>query len=601
MEFGREADATAFPSSWLDELMAKNDIVTVVSAYCDLKPKGRRLWACCPLHGEKTPSFSVSPDKQMFYCFGCHAGGTVIQFIMQMERLSYAEAIRFLADRAGMSMPEEVDDSRIRQQKQHRDRLYEACRLAARFYMETLLSADGEPARAYLARRGLGSEAVKRFGIGYAKDGWENLKRLLTEKGFTEQELLDAGLLVCREDTGRSYDAYRGRVIYPIVGVNGKVMGFGARTLGDDKPKYINTTDTPIYNKRRNLYGLNLQKGAKLTDLVIVEGYMDVIGLYEGGISNAVASLGTALTEQQAKLIKRYVDTVYIAYDGDAAGQSGMLRGLDILTEEGLSVRVIVFPDDLDPDEFVRREGGEAFERLKDAALSLNSFKLKSMADRYALNNENQREQYAKEACRFIASLQPIEQERYYRELSDRTGYPLDALIAQGGGSKPIERERAVRSVPGWKRYRRDAKLKETERIRAEMALVGAVLSDQRAAELAASLQADELLSVGAFRTLYTESFAAYLTGNEPNAAAIIAGMDEEDARAASAVLREDVAIGEPETVVRDCVKRIRKLELTAEAEEMTQSVGEPGISEEERARRLIHLMEIQRKIRDSL
>ena len=370
----------AFPDAWLDELLAKNDIVSVISSYMELKPKGRRLWGLCPLHGEKTASFSVSPDKQMFYCFGCHAGGTVIQFIMQMERLTFVEAVRTLANRVGMELPDQADDAGLQRERAYKERLYEACKAAARFFMETLIGPNGAPGRAYLAKRGLTSDSVKRFGIGYAPDSWDALKKHLQEAGFLQQELLDAGLLVHNTDRNSVYDAYRNRVIFPILGTNGRVLGFGARVLNNDKPKYINPGDTPIYNKRNNLYGLNLQKGQRCEDLVIVEGYKDVIGLFEAGVTNAVASLGTALTVQQARLLKRFTQLVYIAYDGDAAGQNATIRGLDILSAEGIDVRVIVFPDKLDPDEFIRSHGKDAFDSLKEHALSLNAFKLESMA-----------------------------------------------------------------------------------------------------------------------------------------------------------------------------------------------------------------------------
>ena len=438
----------AFPDAWLDELLAKNDIVSVVSPYVELRPKGRRLWGLCPLHGEKTPSFSVSPDKQMFYCFGCHAGGTAIQFIMQMERLSFVEAVKLLAARAGMELPDDAGDAALQRERAYKERLYAACRKAARFYMETLLGPDGAPGRAYLAGRGLTSEAVKRFGIGFAPASWDALKNRLTAEGFTQQELLDAGLLVHNTEKNSVYDAYRNRVIFPIIGTGGRVLGFGARVLGDEKPKYINTGDTPIYNKRNNLYGLYLQKGRGSGELVMVEGYMDVIGLFEAGVTNAVASLGTALTVQQARLLKRFVPLVYIAYDGDAAGQQATLRGLDILSREGLDVRVIVFPDGLDPDEFVRARGREAFEALKDQALSLNAFKLESMAQGYRLTDENDRERYAKEACRFIASLEPVEQGRYYAQLAKKTGYPVEALKAQGASAGPLEAAPPRRPAP---------------------------------------------------------------------------------------------------------------------------------------------------------
>jgi DNA primase len=423
----------AFPSAWLDELLHKNDIVSVVSEYVELKPKGRKLWACCPLHGEKTPSFSVSPDKQLFYCFGCHAGGTVIQFVMDMERLTFYEAVQQLANRAGMELPNEINDREMQRQRAYKKRIIEANTEAARYYSRCFLNpATGKDAQAYAAKRGLNAEIVTRFGIGYAPDTWDSLLKLLKSKGYSEKELVDAGLLVHNTERNTVYDAFRGRLIFPILSVNGQVLGFGARVMGDEKPKYINTGDTPVYNKRNNLYGLYLHKNEKLDDLIMVEGYMDVIRLYKAGVKNAVASLGTALTQQQARLLKRYVEKVYISYDGDAAGQNATVRGLDILKAEGLEVRVITIPDDLDPDEYVQIYGKEGFDRLKENALSLNAFKLEAMAKGYDLNDENGRERYAKAACAFVAGLQPIEQERYYKQIAKKTCYALEALEAQG-------------------------------------------------------------------------------------------------------------------------------------------------------------------------
>jgi len=328
-------------------------------------------------------------------------------------------------------MPKEVNDAVMMQERAKRERLAEACQRAARFYMETLLGEGGAAGRAYLSKRGIGSEAVKRFGIGYAPSDWETLKNHLVEQGFSQEELVEAGLLVRNADTGRTYDAYRGRIVFPIIAATGRVVGFGARVLNnEDKPKYINTGDTLLYNKRNNLYGLNLQKSGKLSDLIMVEGYTDVIGLFEASVTNAVASLGTALTQQQARLLKRYVGNVYIAYDGDTAGQNATIRGLDILSHEGLNVRVVVFPNGQDPDEFVRENGKEGFDLLKEEALSLNAFKLVALGRNFDFEKENEREQYAMEACRFIGTLTPVERERHYQQLSKQTGYSRKDLSA---------------------------------------------------------------------------------------------------------------------------------------------------------------------------
>lgn len=585
----------AFPDAWLDELLAKNDIVSVVSSYVELRPKGRRLWGLCPLHGEKTPSFSVSPDKQMFYCFGCHAGGTVIQFIMQMERLSFVEAVKLLANRAGMELPENADDTAMQRERAYKERLYAACKAAARFYMETLLGPDGAPGRAYLAGRGLTSESVKRFGIGYAPAAWDALKTHLLAAGFTQQELLDAGLLVHNTEKNSVYDAYRNRVIFPIIGAAGRVLGFGARVLNDDKPKYINTGDTPIYNKRNNLYGLYLQKGRRCADLVMVEGYTDVIGLFEAGITNAVASLGTALTVQQARLLKRYTQLVYIAYDGDAAGQNATIRGLDILSHEGIDVRVIVFPDAQDPDEFIRTHGREAFDALKDHALSLNAFKLESMARGYRLTDENDRERYAKEACRFIASLQPVEQGRYYAQLAKKTGYPVEALQAQGAAGSPLETA-PIRRSPGTRRAAAPAE--EDARTRAENALLLAMAQSREATLAAVSDGAAELFSDDARSLLAAEIIAAYAADATPNCARIIAAMPEELAGRLAGVFREDAVAKDPLRVVRDCAAAIRRFDRRRQIDAMTLRLTDSALPADERQALMERIQHLTRELR---
>lgn len=585
----------AFPDAWLDELLAKNDIVSVVSSYVELRPKGRRLWGLCPLHGEKTPSFSVSPDKQLFYCFGCHAGGTVIQFIMQMERLSFVEAVKLLANRAGMELPENADDTAMQRERAYKERLYAACKAAARFYMETLLGPDGAPGRAYLAGRGLTSESVKRFGIGYAPAAWDALKNHLLAAGFTQQELLDAGLLVHNTEKNSVYDAYRNRVIFPIIGASGRVLGFGARVLNDDKPKYINTGDTPIYNKRNNLYGLYLQKGRRCADLVMVEGYTDVIGLFEAGITNAVASLGTALTVQQARLLKRYTQLVYIAYDGDAAGQNATIRGLDILSHEGIDVRVIVFPDAQDPDEFIRTHGREAFDALKDHALSLNAFKLESMARGYRLTDENDRERYAKEACRFIASLQPVEQGRYYAQLAKKTGYPVEALQAQGAAGSPLETA-PIRRSPGTRRAAAPAE--EDARTRAENALLLAMAQSREATLAAVSDGAAELFSDDARSLLAAEIIAAYAADTAPNCARIIAAMPEELAGRLAGVFREDAVAKDPLRVVRDCAAAIRRFDRRRQIDAMTLQLTDSTLPANERQALMERIQHLTRQLR---
>ena len=565
----------AFSQEWMDELLSKNEITEVVSSYVALKPKGRKLWACCPLHGEKTPSFSVSPDKQLFYCFGCHAGGSVIQFIMDMEHLTFIEAVKLLAERAHMELPEEKNDRELMRQRAHRERLYAANKAAARFYCEQLLGPSGQPGREYAQKRGLVKDIILRFGIGYAPEGWDNLMKHLEGQGFTEKELLDAGLLVKNPNSGRVYDAYRNRLIYPIQGVGGQVLGFGGRVLDDSKPKYINTGDTPIYNKRNNLYGLYMQKGAKLSDLIMVEGYMDVIGLYKAGVTNAVASLGTALTEQQARLLKRYVDTVYIAYDGDAAGQNATIRGLEILSREGLSVRVIVFPDNLDPDEYVQVYGRAGFDTLKANAYSLNAFKLEAMAREYNFDDENGREQFAVKACAFVGTLQPVEQERYYKLIAQKTGYELESLREQGKRgegylSKPDTFKRRI--------YRRASSQEEDQKELLLRTMLTCAVKDRQACAALKAAGAGDLLDEP-----YTALFAAL---DQPgfSLAAYVGSQERQEAEKLTALIRDEQNMVEPEKTAMDCLKRLRQLEQEDKLFSLQRELKRTDLSDGERA-----------------
>ena len=367
-------------------------------------------------------------------------------------------------------------------------------------------------------------------------------------------------------------------------------MGFGARVMGDEKPKYINTGDTPVYNKRNNLYGLNLHKNEKLDDLIMVEGYMDVIGLYKAGVKNAVASLGTALTQQQARLLKRYVEKVYIAYDGDAAGQNATVRGLDILKNEGLEVRVITFPDDLDPDEYVQVYGKEGFDRLKENALSLNAFKLEAMAKNYDLSDENAREQYAKAACAFVAGLQPIEQERYYRLIAKKTGYALEALEAQGMRSGGLALERSASTIRGG--FRRRAENGEDPRDISERTLLLACLHDGEALNLTKEKPAKELFRNPVFLALY-ETLCAQ--GTAFSLAKYVGELPEKEAETASSLLREEDVGENALRAAADCIKRLERENDADEIARLQAELKRTDLTAEERD---AVLKEITKRIR---
>ena len=498
---------------------------------------------------------------------------------MDIERLTFPEAVKYLADRVGMEMPNEVNDEDLRKIRERKNRLYEANKLAARYFFDCLMDPErGKPGREYAAKRGLSSEIIARFGIGYAPEGWNNLKDYLTAKGFKLNELLDAGLLVKNETKNSIYDTYRGRIIFPILGISGQVLGFGARVLNDDKPKYINTGDTPIYNKRKNLYGLNLHKNEKISDLIMTEGYMDVIGLYKAGVTNAVASLGTALTQQQAGLLKRYVNLVYIAYDGDAAGQNATVRGLDILKSEGLDVRVITFPDNLDPDEYVQIYGKEGFDRLKENALTLNEFKIRAMAKEFDLNNENARERFAIQACSFVAGLQPIEQKRYYKVISEMTGYPLESLIEQGKKDGGIAYS-ATQTAKNYYGIRRKTDVKDDSRFVTERTLIAACTRSRDAIRIVKENKAEDLIKNEALRSF----LKALIEDEHLSITNYIGELEQKDAETVSTLLQDENALQNPERTAVDCIRKLVNENEKEDLEELQSRLCQSDLPKAER------------------
>ncbi|MDR2671614.1 MAG: DNA primase, partial [Oscillospiraceae bacterium] len=391
----------AFPDVFLDELFARTDIVELIARYVPLKRQGSDYKGLCPFHSEKTPSFTVSPDKQLFYCFGCSTGGGALQFVMRAENLDFAGAVHFLADRANLPVPEEGAD---RDARRRRDAVYQLNRAAARYFHETLLSPAGEAGQAYCRARGLSRGAVTRFGIGYAPDRWEDLVRAMTEAGFTKSDLLEAGLVV-RNKTGGLYDRFRGRLMFPIVDLRRQVVGFGGRVLDGSAPKYLNSPDTPVFSKSRQLFALNMAKNTKQGRLILAEGYMDVVSLHQAGFDCAVASLGTALTDAQALLLAKYTKEVVLAYDMDSAGQSAARRAIELLGQSGVAVKVLRLRDAKDPDEFLRRYGREALAALLAGSETQTEYRLSTLAARFDLADDEGRLAFCREAAVLLAAL----------------------------------------------------------------------------------------------------------------------------------------------------------------------------------------------------
>ncbi len=416
------------PDSFLQELIAKNDIESVVSSYVSLKRRGRNLVGLCPFHGEKTPSFNLYPETASFYCFGCGAGGDVITFIKRIENLSYIDAVKFLADRVGMTMPEHtLDDTASKQ----RVRILEANREAARIYHKCLYSEQGKTALEYYHSRGYTDATIRHFGLGYAPDSFWFLRDELRKKGFHDEEL-QLAWLCGRSQKGSIYDLFRNRVMIPIIDVRGNVIAFGGRVLDDSKPKYLNSGETPVFKKTNNLFALNFAKQSGQQQLILCEGYMDVIALHQAGFTNAVAALGTSFTADHARLMSRYTDEVILVFDADAAGQKGAQRAIGLLRETGMKIRLVSIPDGKDPDEFIKNRGAANFKLLLERSAHDVEHRLMELGKRHLLNTSDGKVNYLREATELLAELNnPLEREVYATRLATELGVSKSNLLLQ--------------------------------------------------------------------------------------------------------------------------------------------------------------------------
>ncbi len=417
----------AYSKEMIEKVIEANDIIDVISEYVELKKAGKEFKGLCPFHREKTPSFMVSQEKQVYHCFGCNASGNVVTFIMDIENLTFKEAIEFLADRVGITLEETVLTEREYQRKKLIDEIYKVNKLATMYFYNKLFSEEGRQALTYIRKRGLTEATIKKFGIGYSSPHGNGLLNFLKEKGYTESFLVKAGLL--SQKNNRYYDRFRNRVMFPIIDVKGNVIGFGGRSIDDSLPKYLNTPETEVFKKGKTLFAINFAKKTQQDKFIIVEGYMDAISLHQAGIDCAVASLGTALTEDQARLIKRYKGNVVIAYDADEAGISAALRGLDILDELNLNIKVLTIPYGKDPDEFIKKEGVEAFNQLIENADSLIEFKAKVYRKNLDLDNPQDRIIYVKKIAKDIAKLSDeVKREVYISSVAKVAQIPENAV-----------------------------------------------------------------------------------------------------------------------------------------------------------------------------
>ncbi len=489
------------PREIIDEILYRSDITDVIGSYVSLKRAGSNMSGLCPFHSEKSPSFTVFPATKSFYCFGCGAGGDVITFIKKAENLDYPSAVEFLAARAGITIPE--DKKYAKSDEVSRRRVFDMNLEAAKFFRQCLFDEKiGAPGREYLAKRKLSGATIKHFGLGFAPDSFNMLTDHLKSKGFTDRELTTAFLCGKSQKTGRCYDYFRGKVMFPVIDVAGNIIAFGGRVLDNSKPKYINSSDTPGFKKSRNLFALNFAKSCCSEEMILCEGYMDVIALHAAGFENAVATLGTAITPEQARLMAKYTKKVIISYDGDAAGQNATNKAMRLLSEVGLEVRVLTIPDNMDPDDYIKAHGADRFKKLLEGGKTGFEFKLNGVLSRYNISDTAQKIRASAAICEIIASVtSAVEREVYIREAAKRIDVSPETL------KNDVERHRrkmvremrknesseALKSVHRYGDTVNPDAAKNVKMSSAEEAIIGMLLQydDHRAAVVSGKIELD--------------------------------------------------------------------------------------------------------------
>ena len=548
-----------FPSSWLDELYQRADIVQVVSSYTHLKRNGQRYIGLCPFHHEKTPSFSVNPQLNLFHCFGCKAGGNIVQFVMEMEKLSFYDAAKSLAEQCNLPLPimDELPDYQLRQSQ--KERMWEMNKLAAHFYHQHLYSIKGQEVLSYFYQRGLDDGIIKRFGLGASPSSWGELLQFLTEKGFTKDEMQAAGLIVQKPDT--AFDFFRNRAMFPIIDKYGNVVAFGGRAMGDAQPKYLNTSETLVFNKRKGLYAINLLKRLRnLSRIILVEGYMDVIALSQAGVQGVVATLGTALTNEQAQLMKRYAPQIWVAYDGDEAGQKAIEKSLDIFEQEAVDVRVKFLPDRLDPDEYIRQHGQDSFETL--LPMQPVAYRIMRLEQHYDLSETEDKVEFAKQCAKILQKVkQPVDLEMYLRDLVIKTGFEREILLAQMGITSPLLQKSKSQSNP----YTRGQPKQEGSK--AEQTLVSLLGTGALPAGM---VQLEDIKD-----ELLKRFVALLLSGKSP--ASIVAETEQEQERQIATKVFTYYNGEQPQNAVQmasDCLRVLRLAKLEEQGEQLSRQLS---------------------------
>ena len=572
----------------IEEVRMKNDIVDVISGYVRLQKKGSSYFGLCPFHNEKSPSFSVSRSKQMYYCFGCGAGGNVFTFLMEYENLTFVEAVQLLAERAGVELPKMEYSKEAKERADLKTTLLEINKAAAQYFYAQLKSEQGKTGYEYLKRRELSDETIKAFGLGYSSKYSDDLYRYLRSKGYSEDLIRQAGLISTDEKNG-VYDKFWNRVMFPIMDVNSRVIGFGGRVMGDAKPKYLNSPETPIFDKSRNLYGLNRARSSRKPYFLLCEGYMDVIALHQAGFTNAVASLGTALTPGQASLIKRYVREVYLTYDSDDAGTRAALRGIPILKSAGISAKVIRMDPYKDPDEFIKNLGAEEFERRIENARNGFLFSLEILERDYDMNSPEGKTAFFREAARKLIDFEDELERNNYIEAVARiyqiNEESLKKLVTktavQDGLARPVERPRSSAEQKAAK--------KEDAGKTAQKILLTWMLEEPRLFQVIEKYIHPEDFTEELFRTVAELMYQQYEQG-ELNPAKILNHFTEEEEHREAASLfhtkiRELSTKGEREQALKETILRVKANSIDAQTRNLapTDMAGLQKLMEEKR------------------
>lgn len=551
----------AFPASFLTELAARNPIEEVVGQYVNLRRSGANMFGLCPFHGEKTASFSVAPDKGIYYCFGCHKGGSVINFEMEIEGLSYPDAVRALAKRVGMEVP---DDEGYQNRYRQQERLWALSKEAARFFNTQLYAPAGAEGLAYAQKRGMPKSTLTKFGVGFAPNSWDALCNAMLAKGYTEEELKESGLVSVSQKNGRIYDRFRNRLMFPIIDVRGNVIGFGGRVMDNSTPKYLNSPETIIFNKRKNLFALNLAKKTKLGYMILVEGYMDAVALHQYGFDCAVASLGTSLTEEHAALLSRYTEQVMLIYDGDEAGQNATKRAIPMLEKAGLQVKVLQMRDAKDPDEYLKKFGADRFRNLLEESSNRVEYQLRAIQKKYNISEDEERVRFISEAAEYISTLNnAVQREIYGGRVAEAAKISPDAMKieVQKAFKRRINREKKKQEridlspAANHQPKERSIRYDNIKSAMAEEGIIAMLIREPALIDQCGSLQSEDFSSE-MLGKVFHQFLSCRECGSEISLASLVDFSPEEMSHIAMTAQRHDGPVSEK--ALADCIRIVR-------------------------------------------